>query len=198
MSTGARTRRPFPARRLLLCAGGSVACAHLPFWVSWIRQTFDLEVRLLLTRRAESLVSAVSLGALSGHPVQLDREDAAALQRIPHHDLAAWPDAVLVAPATANLLAKAAQGVADNMLLTVLLATEAPVAFAPSLTPAMLAKPAVRRNLDTLYADGHVIIDPQRGLAAAEGVEADGAMADPVVAMAALKRFLEPTKARAA
>lgn len=198
MSADAHNRHPFPARRLLLCAGGSVASAHLPFWVSWIRQTFDVEVRLLLTRRAENLVSAVSLGALSGHPVQLDRVDAAAQQRVPHCELAAWPDAVLVAPATANLLAKAAQGIADNLLLTVLLATDAPVAFAPALTPAMAAKPAVRRNLETLRADGHAIIDPKRGFAAVDGVEAEGAMADPVAAMAALKRFLESTEVRAA
>jgi len=189
---------PFPARRLLLAGSGSIACADLPMWVTWIRQSLGIEVRILLTRRARSLVSEAALAAISGHPVAHDSEAVAALASVPHQELASWGEAVLVAPATANLVAKVAHGIADDLLTTVLLATERPVVLAPALTPAMAAKPATRRNLETLADDGYGVVPTARGFVASDGSVGEGAVADPPTALAFLKRFMDKRALEAA
>lgn len=188
----------FPARRLLLAGSGSIACAALPAWVVWIRQELGIEVRVLLTRRAQSLVSEATLAALSGNDVARDSEKPADLGSVPHQGLAAWPDAILVAPATANVLAKVANGFADDLLTTVVLATEKPVLFAPALPPAMQGKPAVRRNLATLERDGYGLVPTQTGFVAADGSQGAGAMSDVPVALAYLKRFMNRSVERVA
>ena len=183
-------RAEFPIRRLLLGASGSIACAILPAWVSFMRESLGLEVRVLLTRRAELLVSAATLGALSGHPVALDRDDPATLATVPHQELADWPEAILVAPATANVIARLAAGMADDLLTTVVLAAECPVVLAPAMALPMLSKPATVRNLDTVRRDGCGIVPVHDGFAASAGASRGGAMADAPVALAYLKRFL--------
>ena len=118
----------------------------------------DFTVRLVLTATAASIVPARSL-ALCCDAV-IDCSDQSAYFSPGHVDLARWADRILVLPATAHMLGVAAAGQAPNFLAAVLLAHEHPVTFFPSMNAAMLANPAVRRNIATLRADGHAVVDP--------------------------------------
>ena len=118
----------------------------------------DFTVRVVLTATAASIVPARSL-ALCCDSV-IDCSDRSAHFSPGHVDLARWADQILVLPATAHLLGVAAAGQAPNFLASVLLAHERPVTFFPSMNAAMLANPAVRRNIATLRADGHAVVDP--------------------------------------
>jgi phosphopantothenoylcysteine decarboxylase/phosphopantothenate--cysteine ligase len=180
-------------RRLLLCGSGGVAAALLPAWVAWIRQHFAVELRVVLSRGAESLVSPKALAVLTRNEVLCGSALGDELPEVRHIEAARWPDAVLVAPATANLLARLAQGVADDLLTTVLLACEAPIVLVPSLPPAIAAKPATRRNIATLANDGFGIVPTVHGVETATANEAAGAMADAPAALAYLKRFVGGT-----
>lgn len=193
---------PLGFRRLMLCGSGSgsggVAVALLPAWVAWIRQHFEIEIRVALSRGAEELVSPKALAVLAQHRVLRSSTQVDELPEVEHIAAANWPDAVLVAPTTANLLAKLAQGAADDLLSTVLLACPAPVVLVPSLPPAMAAKPAVRRNLATLTADGFGIVPTVWGVETATGARGAGAMADAPTALAYRKRFVAASLAEAA
>jgi phosphopantothenoylcysteine decarboxylase/phosphopantothenate--cysteine ligase len=184
--------RPYPAERILLAGTGAIGVALLPAWVFWIRQHFKLEVRVALTRHAEELVSATSLEVLCGAPVVREGDGVA------HLEAASWADAVVVAPATANVLAKAAQGIADDIVTTVVLAADCPVVFVPSLPPAMRAKRATVRNLRRLADDGYGIVPTGEGVQAFDNTIGGGAMADPPAALAFLKRFILARRAETA
>jgi len=178
-----------PFERLLLCGSGGVSVALLPAWVAWSRQHFDLQIRVVLTRGACELVSPKALAVLTREEVARPAAGEDATASVRHLELAGWAEAALVAPATANLLAKLAAGIADDLLSTVLLAFDGPVVLAPSLPPAMARKAATRRNLATLAADGYGIVPTMQGIAAATGEREDGGMADAPTAFAYLKRF---------
>ncbi|MGI8574118.1 MAG: flavoprotein [Egibacteraceae bacterium] len=181
----------FPAERLLLCAAGGIGAALLPAWILWLREHFEIDVRVALTRSAQGLVSAKALTAVSGRPVLLDGDEARNDATVRHIEAAEWSDAILVAPATANLLAKLAHGFADDLVTTVLLATERPVVLVPSLPPSMEGKPCTRRNLALLHHDGFGVAPTVVGRVAADGSHANGAMLDAPAAFAHLKRFIE-------
>lgn len=183
-------RRSLGFRRLLLCGSGGVAVALLPAWVAWISQHFEVEVRVGLSQGAESLVSPKALAVLTQREVLCRSALGDELPEVRHLNAARWPDAVLVAPATANLLARLAQGIADDLLTTVLLACDAPVVLVPSVPPAMAGKPATRRNLAVLAEDGFGIVPTVQGVEAATATPAAGAMADAPQALEYLKRFV--------
>ena len=183
------SRPALPFERLLLCGSAGVSVALLPAWVAWIQQFFDVDVRVVLTRGAEDLVSPKALAVLTRHEVLTSAPADEPDPVVRHLEAARWADAVLVAPATANLIAKLAHGLADDLLTTIVLACEAPVVLAPSLPPAVSAKPAVRRNLALLADDGYGLVPTAQGTEAATGTHAPGAMADAPTALAYLKRF---------
>jgi phosphopantothenoylcysteine decarboxylase/phosphopantothenate--cysteine ligase len=169
---------PFPARRVLLGVAGSIAAAALPGYVSVMRHVLGLEVRAVLTRQAATLVAPRALAAACGAPVVVDGDSADEAGTVPHIELPRWADLLLVMPATANLLAKAAHGIADDLLSTCILAAPGPVVFVPAMNDVMWRKAAVQRNLVTLAADGHGIVPPTEGIAAVDGRIGPGAMPD--------------------
>lgn len=120
-------------------------------------------VTAVLTPAARKFVGAATFAALTGRPVASRSFDPAAFPLGAHIELAAKADLVVVAPATADILAKAAAGMADDLLSTLLLCAECPVLYAPAMNAAMWAKPAVQRNVQTLAADGATIIPPGTG-----------------------------------
>ena len=120
-------------------------------------------VTAVLTPRARRFVGAATFAALTGRPVASRSFDPAAFPLGAHIELAARADIVVVAPASADLLAKAAAGAADDLLSTLLLCAECPVLFAPAMNAAMWAKPAVQRNVARLAADGCTIVQPGTG-----------------------------------
>lgn len=183
---------PFPARRVLLGVSGSIAAASLPQCAMLLRHVLHLEVRAVLTRHAATMVAPRALAVATGHPVLIgdERQDGANDPAVHHLDATRWADLLLVMPATANLLGKAAGGIADDALTTCILAAACPVVFVPAMNDAMWRKPVVRRNIASLQADGYGVVPPAVGLAAVDGQPGEGAMPDIMAVLRWTRIFL--------
>src|SRR5690606_20869488 len=121
------------------------------------------EVRVVMTRAATQFVTPLTFQALSGNPVHLDLLDPEAEAGMGHIQLARWADAVLVAPATADFMARLAHGLADDLLSTLCLATDAPLALAPATNRLMWANPATQDNRRVLESRGVHLFGPAEG-----------------------------------
>ncbi|MFD1018119.1 bifunctional phosphopantothenoylcysteine decarboxylase/phosphopantothenate--cysteine ligase CoaBC [Thalassobacillus hwangdonensis] len=149
-------------KRILLGVSGGIAVYKASALTSKLVQA-GAEVRVIMTDSAREFVTPLTFQALSRNPVYTDTFDEKDPQNIAHIDLADWADLILIAPATANILGKMANGIADDMLSTTLLATEAPVYVAPAMNVHMYAHPAVKKNMQTLEAWGYRFIEPGDG-----------------------------------
>jgi len=148
-------------------------------------------VTVVLTEHARQFVGEATFAALTGRPVATRGFDTAAFPLGGHIELAARAECVVVAPATADLLAKAASGQADDLLTTLLLCAECPVAYAPAMNAAMWAKPAVQRNVAQIARDGGTIIPPGTGWLSCRQSGA-GRMAEPEEIAARIAGLLAP------
>ena len=149
------------------------------------------DVRVVMTAAAQKFVSPLTFQTLSRNPVGTD-PFALPDEWRPEHISLAEADAVVVAPATANIIAKMAHGLADDLLSATLLATRAPVFVAPAMNDGMWAHPATQANLATLRSRGVVLIEPDTG-ALACGTEGRGRLADPETVLATIRRTVPPT-----
>lgn len=140
------------------------------------------EVHVAMTKSAAEFITPLTLHSLSGHPVHVGMFGEATLGKVEHIALAQIADAVIVAPATANMLAKMAMGLADDFLSTVLLAVQSPVFVAPAMNHAMYHHAATQENIQRLQARGVQIIGPAQGWQAC-GTEGDGRMSEPAQIM---------------
>ena len=174
-------------KKILLGVTGGIAAYKAVDVVSRLRKA-GAEVRVIMTREATEFVTELTFREISGNPVTVDMWASVQHWNVAHIALAEWADAVLVAPATANIIAKAALGVADDMLSTTLLAVMAPVFFAPAMNSNMYAHPATQKNLDILVKRGLHIIPPGTGKLAC-GAEGPGRLAEPADIVAALEAF---------
>lgn len=148
-----------------------------------------LSVRVAMTDAARHFVSPLTFRVLSGHGVATDLWGEGDTDPLDHVELARWADIAVVAPATANLLAKAAHGIADDIVSTLLLACEKPLVVAPAMNDAMWRHPATQANLRTLRERGAVIVEPGTGFLAC-GVTAEGRLAEPEQIAAAVRGAL--------
>ncbi|MCA1053459.1 bifunctional phosphopantothenoylcysteine decarboxylase/phosphopantothenate--cysteine ligase CoaBC [Rossellomorea aquimaris] len=149
-------------KKILLCVTGGIAVYKAAALTSKLVQS-GAEVKVIMTDSAMKFVSPLTFQALSRQDVYWDTFDEKDPSKIAHIDLADWPDLVLVAPATANMIGKVANGIADDMISTTLLATTAPVWVAPAMNVHMYDHPAVQRNIRRLYDDGCRFIEPSEG-----------------------------------
>src|ERR1044071_60292 len=161
---------------IVLGVSGGIAAYKAPELVRRL-QDAGADVRVVLTPNAARFVSPLSLAAVSNHGVILDQWGDPSTGGVDHIELARWAELLLVAPATANVLAKLAVGIADDALTTYALAHRALVAVAPAMNTHMLAHPAVAASVETLGARGVEIIEPVNGLLAC-GEEGAGKMPD--------------------
>ena len=174
-------------RKILLGVSGGIAAYKACELVRAFRRRGD-EVRVVLTAGAQEFVQPLTFQVLSENPVGVTTFDATYESEIGHIDLARWPDVVLLAPATANLLAQVAHGMATDLLTTVLLATRAPVVVAPAMNTAMYLHPKVQENLKTIAAiEGYRVVDPDSGELACKEV-GPGRLPDPDVLLDAVDR----------
>lgn len=164
-------------KKILLGITGGIAAFKAASLCSKLVQQ-GAEVRVIMTESATKFISALTLQALSRNPVYTDTFDEKIPEKIAHIDLADWADLVLVAPATANIIGKMAVGIADDMLSTTLLATQAPIMVAPAMNVHMYAHPAVSRNLAELAARGVKLVEPGEGLLAC-GYTGKGRLEEP-------------------
>lgn len=149
-------------KNILLCVSGGIAVYKAVALTSKLVQA-GFQVKVIMTESAREFVNPLSFQVMSKNDVFYDTFDEKDSRVIAHIDLADWADLILVAPATANVIGKLANGIADNMVTTTLLATEAPVWIAPAMNVHMYDHPAVKRNIDVLYADGVRFIEPSEG-----------------------------------
>ncbi len=149
-------------KRIVLGVTGGIAAYKSAEAVRRLRDA-GAEVRVVMTRAATEFITPLTMQAVSGHPVHRHLLDTQAESGMGHIELARWADAVLVAPASANFIAKLAQGIADDLLSTLCLATEAPVTVAPSMNRQMWDNPATQSNLAALRNNGIRLFGPASG-----------------------------------
>lgn len=172
------------SKRILLGVGGGIAAYKAADLVRRLREA-GAEVRVVMTESAREFVGPTTFQALSGHPVRSSLWDPAAEAAMGHIELARWADHIVIAPATAGLIARLAAGMADDLLTTLCLASRAPLVLAPAMNQAMWAHPATRTNVATLVARGALLVGPGIGSQAC-GDEGAGRMAEPVEIVAVL------------
>jgi len=173
-------------RELLIGVTGGIAAYKTAAMVSQLVQA-GARVSVVMTRSATRLVGAKTFEALTGRPVYTK---TFGLGAHPHIELAQKAELLCVAPATANILAKAAWGLGDDLLSTVLLAFDGPVVMAPAMNVRMWQKPAVQRNVAQLRADGVTFVDPEEGYLSC-GDQGPGRMASPEKIIQAIAQALE-------
>lgn len=164
-------------RHVLLGVSGGIAAYKACEVVRRLRDA-DAEVRVVLTQNAERFVTPLTFQALSGQPVRTRLWDEAAEMGMGHLELARWADAILIAPASADTLAKLAHGFADDLLSTLCLAATAPLAVAPAMNHRMWLHPATQANVATLRQRGVAVLGPANG-PLAEGESGPGRMLEP-------------------
>ena len=164
------------ARILLIISGGIAAYKSLDL-IRRLRER-GCVLRVILTRAAQEFVTPLSVGALAGEAPCMDLFDAKTEFDVGHIRLAREPDLIIVAPATANLMAKLANGQADDLATAVLLATNAPILLAPAMNPHMWGHAATQRNLAQLKSYGLSFIGPNEGEMAEAGERGVGRMAE--------------------
>ncbi|MCJ8006213.1 bifunctional phosphopantothenoylcysteine decarboxylase/phosphopantothenate--cysteine ligase CoaBC [Lederbergia wuyishanensis] len=149
-------------KNILLCVSGGIAVYKACTLTSKLIQN-GYNVKVIMSESATKFVSPLTFQALSRNEVYTDTFIENNPKVIAHIDVADWADLVVVAPATANMIGKLANGIADDMISTTLLATTAPVWIAPAMNVHMYSHPAVQKNIDTLYKFGHRFIEPGEG-----------------------------------
>lgn len=177
-------------KKIVLGVTGGIA-AYKAAELARLLVTGGASVRVMMTRNAREFITPLTMQTLTQHPVATETFSLVEESQIGHIRLADEADAIIIAPATANIIAKAAAGIADDIVTTALLATRAPVAFAPAMNVNMYAHPTVVENLERLRARGVTIIEPGEG-ALACGWEGKGRLADPAVIVEYLERMLAP------
>ncbi|HKX87742.1 MAG TPA: bifunctional phosphopantothenoylcysteine decarboxylase/phosphopantothenate--cysteine ligase CoaBC [Sphingopyxis sp.] len=177
-----------PAPRILLIVGGGIAAYKSIELVRLLRKA-GYVVRCVITRAGEQFVTPLTLAALSGNKVYTNLFDLKDEVEMGHIELSREADLVVVAPATADLLAKMAAGIADDMATTLLLATDKPVLAAPAMNVRMWLHAATRRNVATLRGDGVTVMEPDEGEMAC-GEYGPGRLPEPAAIKAAIDRAL--------
>ena len=149
-------------KRILLGVSGGIAAYKAAELVRLLRMK-GMDVRVVMTRSAAEFVAPLTFQALSGQPVSLELMDAHAEAAMGHIDLARWAERIVIAPATADFIAKLRMGVADELLSAVCLAADAPIALAPAMNRAMWHNPATQDNVECLRNRGLTILGPMEG-----------------------------------
>jgi phosphopantothenoylcysteine decarboxylase/phosphopantothenate--cysteine ligase len=179
---------PLAGRELILGVTGSIAAYKAALLLRELTRA-GARVTVVTTAHADQFVGPLTWRTLSGRPVLRDLFDPASDEAVEHVALAERAEAIVVAPATANLLAKAAHGIADDFLTTLLLAARCPVVIAPAMDGGMWHHAAVAANVATLRARGVTVVDPESG-ALASGLSGQGRLPEPATILEALERAL--------
>lgn len=179
-------------KNILLGITGSIA-AYKAAILTRLLVKEGATVKIILTPYAKEFITPVTLATLSNNTVLTDffKHDDGAWNS--HVDLGLWADVFLIAPCTANTIAKMAHGVCDNLLLTTYLSVRCPVVVAPAMDLDMFKHPATVRNIETIIAYGNQIIEPTEG-ELASGLSGKGRMEEPEIIVKKLSGFFEDRK----
>ena len=175
-------------RRILIGVTGGIAAYKSALLVRLLKRE-GAEVRVVMTAMAKEFITPLTLATLSGNPIAVDFFDPTNGQWHSHISLGQWAEAMVIAPATANTLAKMAHGIADNLLCTTYLSARCEVVVAPAMDLDMYAHASTQQNLATLRARGVHVVDPDEGFLAS-GLEGKGRMAEPETIVEQLRTLL--------
>lgn len=175
-------------KQIVLGIGGGIA-AYKACELTRLLVKAGASVHVVLTKAGQEFITPLTLQTLSGNPVTTDMFSLIQEKEIGHISLADRADLVLIAPATADLIAKAACGICDDLLTTVLVATQAPVIFAPSMNVHMWENPITQENVARLRKFGRHFIEPDSGELAC-GYEGKGRLPEPEAIMKELQKLL--------
>lgn len=176
-------------KKILLCVTGGIAVYKGAALTSKLTQA-GAEVKVILSESAAKFVTPLTFQALSRSEVYTDTFDEKNPQKIAHIHLADWADLIIVAPATANIIGKLANGIADTMISTTLLAAVAPVWIAPAMNVHMYQHPAVTKNIETLRSFGYEFIEPSEGYLAC-GYTGKGRLEEPETIVEKVGQFFQ-------
>lgn len=179
-------------KKVLLCVTGGIAVYKAAALTSKLTQAGAI-VKVMMSASAREFVTPLTFQALSRHDVYTDTFDEKDSAVIAHIDLADWADIILIAPATANIIGKVANGIADDMISTTLLATTAPVWIAPAMNVHMYAHPAVQKNMNILRSFGYQFIEPGEGYLAC-GYVGKGRLEEPETIVYHLQQLFQQDK----
>jgi phosphopantothenoylcysteine decarboxylase/phosphopantothenate--cysteine ligase len=179
---------------ILLIIGGGIAAYKSLDLIRRLRER-GMAVRVVMTEAAQKFVTPLSAGAISGDKVFTDLFDPQSEFDVGHIRLSREADLIVVAPATADLMAKLANGHADDLASAVLLATDKKILLAPAMNPRMWGNPATARNVAQLAADGAAFVGPNEGEMAERGEQGVGRIAEPLEIVAAIEGLLAKPKA---
>lgn len=179
-------------KKILLCVTGGIAVYKAAALTSKLTQA-GAQVKVIISESAVNFVAPLTFQALSRHDVYTDTFDEKDSKVIAHIDLADWADLILVAPATANVIGKLANGIADNMITTTLLAASSPIWIAPAMNVHMYSHPAVQKNIETLYGFGCRFIEPSEGYLAC-GYVGKGRLEEPEKITETISEFFKPSR----
>jgi phosphopantothenoylcysteine decarboxylase / phosphopantothenate---cysteine ligase len=182
-------------KKIVLGVTGGIAAFKAAALCSKLVQR-GAEVRVIMTESATKFITGLTMQILSKAPVYTDTFDEKNPAVVAHIDLADWADLVLIAPATANTITKMAVGLGDDMLSTMLLATQAPIMVAPAMNVHMYSNPAVVRNMNELADRGVMFVEPGNGLLAC-GYVGKGRLEEPEEIVAVVQRYFEQAAAQA-
>ena len=188
--------RALPSKRILLIVGGGIAAYKCLELVRRLRERGH-SVRAVMTAGAQKFVTPLSIAAITGEAVHTDLWALEETHEIGHIRLSREADLIVVAPATADLMARMAGGHADDLATAVLLATDKPVLAAPAMNPRMWGHPATQRNVLQLTSDGIKFVGPGLGEMAERGEAGVGRMAEPDQIIAQIEAILAGTKSLA-
>jgi len=179
-------------KRIVLGVSGGIAAYKAPELVRRLRDT-GAEVRVVMTEAAKAFITPLSLQAVSGYPVSDSLLDPAAEAAMGHIELGKWAELVIIAPATADLLARINAGMANDLLTTICLATSAPVAVVPAMNQQMYRAKVTQENLQALSARGTLIWGPDEGSQACGDI-GPGRMLDPMVIVGMAAEHFSPRR----
>lgn len=179
-------------KKILLGVSGSIA-AYKAAILTRLLVKQEAEVKIIMTSSAKDFITPLTLATLSKNPVHSDFVKNEAGEWTNHVELGLWADALIIAPTSANTLAKMASGLCDNLLLATYLSARCPVFFAPAMDLDMLQHPSTRSNIQKLLSFGNQLIDPTYG-ELASGLVGNGRMAEPEEIIQVLTQFFDNDK----
>ncbi|MFZ9044938.1 MAG: bifunctional phosphopantothenoylcysteine decarboxylase/phosphopantothenate--cysteine ligase CoaBC [Cyclobacteriaceae bacterium] len=176
-------------KKILVAVCGSIAAFKTAFFIRLLKKS-GAEVKVIMTESASDFITPLTLATLSKNPVYADFFDKKTGKWTSHVELGLWADIMVIAPASANTLAKMATGTCDNLLLATYLSARCPVMVAPAMDLDMFSHPSTQHNLKIIQSFGNILIEPEEG-ELASGLEGKGRMAEPESLLLHLEDFFK-------
>lgn len=168
-------------QNVLVGVSGSIGAVEIHNYLHQLRTKFGCRIQVIMTESAAQLVNADTLRFFFDGDIYLSPTDSTAEFRVPHVHLTQWADVFVIVPATANIIGKIANGIADDLLSLAAMAAKCPVVIVPNMNEHMYNRGAVQRNLKTLAEDGYLVIEPSdaEAIQLSSGQVVKGAMPPP-------------------